>query len=99
MAEELKNQGNEAFAKKDFDSAMNLYSQAISLEPDNHVLYSNRAAAYLGQEKYNEAIEDANVAIRLQPSFTKGYFRKATALQGLGDLGGNTTYLCAMFAV
>ncbi|CAM9294943.1 unnamed protein product, partial [Ectocarpus fasciculatus] len=84
MAEELKYEGNQAFAKKDFDSAVSLYGQAIALEPDNHVLYSNRAAAYLGQEKYSEAIEDANVSIRLQPSFTKGYFRKATALQSLG---------------
>jgi stress-induced-phosphoprotein 1 len=41
-AEDLKLQGNEAFTKKDFDAAISLYSQAIALDTENHVLYSNR---------------------------------------------------------
>lgn len=37
-----KNLGNEAFAAKKYDEAITLYNQAIQLDPDNAVFYSNR---------------------------------------------------------
>lgn len=41
-ANELKDEGNEAFAAGDNEKAILLYTQAIGVDPDNHVLYSNR---------------------------------------------------------
>lgn len=90
--EELKKQGNDAFAKKDFDAAISLYTQAIDKDKDNHILYSNRSAAYLGQGKNTEAIYDAETALLLQPTFTKAHFRKATALQNVGDIRGSRSF-------
>lgn len=49
-AEELKAQGNAAFAKRDFREAIQFFSQAIALDPNNHVLYSNRSASYAGTQ-------------------------------------------------
>jgi len=42
QAEEFKNLGNAAFKNKEHQQAIELYGKAISLDPDNHVLYSNR---------------------------------------------------------
>jgi stress-induced-phosphoprotein 1 len=47
-AEEFKTQGNAAFARKEYDEAIDLFSKAISLDESNHVLYSNRSASYAG---------------------------------------------------
>jgi tetratricopeptide (TPR) repeat protein len=41
-AEALKDEGNAALAAGDTDGAIVLYSQAIDMDPDNHVFYSNR---------------------------------------------------------
>lgn len=35
--ERLRQEGNAAFAKREFDKAVTLYSQAIERQPDNHV--------------------------------------------------------------
>ena len=45
-AEEKKKLGNEAFVAKKFDEAIALYSEAIALDGDNAVYYSNRSACY-----------------------------------------------------
>lgn len=53
------------------EEAIQLYTQAIQKDPSNHVLYSNRSAAYMKQEKYNEALEDANATIKIKPDWAK----------------------------
>jgi tetratricopeptide (TPR) repeat protein len=83
-SDDLKTQGNVAFNAGNFDEAIRLYSAAIEADGSNHILYSNRAAAYLGANKNAEALEDADRAIELNPSFMKSYYRKSTALQNLG---------------
>lgn len=88
-AEELKNLGNEAFSKSKFEDAVDLYTQAIQLDPDNHLLYTNRSAALIGLKKFERAIDDADFAMSLSPTFTKAYYRKAAAQEGLGDFGGS----------
>ena len=55
----LKDQGNKAFAAKDYDKAIQLFSEAIKLDPSNHVLYSNRSAAHAGKKEWDAALEDA----------------------------------------
>ncbi|XP_062611642.1 stress-induced-phosphoprotein 1-like [Saccostrea cucullata] len=79
-AEALKSQGNEALSQGKFEEAIGSYTEAIQLDPDNHVLYSNRSAALTKAGKYLEAIGDADKAINLQPNWAKGYSRKGTAL-------------------
>ena len=44
-ADELKQRGNEAFKRNDFKLACELFTEAITLDSTNHVLYSNRSAA------------------------------------------------------
>ena len=55
---------------------------AMNLDGENHVLYSNRSAAYAGMGNWVLAEGDANTAIELKPDWAKGYSRKAAALTG-----------------
>ena len=55
----LKDQGNKAFAAKQWDSAIDLFTQAIALDSSNHVLFSNRSAAKAGKKEWTAALEDA----------------------------------------
>lgn len=47
----LQNEGNEAFKAAKYPESVQLYTQGLDIDPDNHILYSNRSAAYL---KINE---------------------------------------------
>lgn len=45
-SEREKAKGNELFKAKDYTRAVESYSKAISLNPTNDLLFSNRAIAY-----------------------------------------------------
>ncbi|KAI5780102.1 hypothetical protein EDC01DRAFT_633564 [Geopyxis carbonaria] len=92
MADKLKAEGNAAFAAKDFDKAISLFTQAIDVDPTNHVLYSNRSGCYASIKDFDGALKDAikvtGNQIELKPDWAKGYSRKGAAHHGLGDLIG-----------
>lgn len=69
-----KEQGNAAFAKKDYPNAIKFYTSAIVDDSDNHVLYSNRSAAYLGLasgDALESALHDAETCITKNPEWPK----------------------------
>ncbi|KAF3935689.1 hypothetical protein ABW19_dt0207594 [Dactylella cylindrospora] len=76
---EFKNKGNQAFAKKDWNEAISLYSKAIELDATDPAFFSNRAQAYIKTEAYGYAVADATKAIELNPGFVKAYYRRAIA--------------------
>ncbi|TMW56732.1 hypothetical protein Poli38472_006742 [Pythium oligandrum] len=84
QAEVFKADGNRLLAEKDFRGAVQMYTRAIELDPDNAVYYSNRSAAYLamGDERGN-ALRDADKCIELRPDWWKGYSRKGAAEHAL----------------
>ncbi|XP_063242051.1 stress-induced-phosphoprotein 1 [Bacillus rossius redtenbacheri] len=83
---ELKEQGNAALQAGKFEEAVRHYSAAIALDAGNHVLYSNRSAAYAKAGRYLQALEDAEKTIELKPDWGKGYSRKGSVLAYLGRL-------------
>ncbi|KAM7216563.1 heat shock protein sti1 [Rhypophila decipiens] len=92
-ADELKALGNKAIAAKNFDEAIEKFTQAIAIDPSNHILYSNRSAAYASKKDWDHALEDADKTTQLKPDWPKGWGRKGTALYGKGDLlGANDAY-------
>eukprot|EP00752_Nemacystus_decipiens_P005859 g5293.t1 len=86
IAEAKKKAGNDAFAKKDLDEALRLYSEAIELDPSSYIYRSNRSACYALQGKHEKAKEEAEACIRINPDFIKGYYRLATALTDMGEI-------------
>lgn len=86
-ADKFKAEGNAAFAAKHFDAAIEAFTKAIEAsETPNHVLFSNRSAAYASLRNFDKALEDANECIKINPSWGKGFGRKGAALFGQGDL-------------
>jgi len=97
-SEKLKRAGNGAMSRRDYRSAIDSYTQAIALNPTNHILFSNRAQAYLSfalltdQHKppetqeyfYKMACDDGVRASELCPTFGKAYYRAALAMLKLG---------------
>ncbi|XP_078592118.1 stress-induced-phosphoprotein 1-like isoform X2 [Branchiostoma floridae x Branchiostoma japonicum] len=81
---ELKDQGNRALTSGDTKEAIRLYGEAIKIDPNNHVLYSNRSAALAKASNYELALVDANKTVELKPDWVKGYSRKGAALSFLG---------------
>lgn len=62
------------------------FTEAIKIDPQNHVLYSNRSGAHASMKNFNEALEDANKTTEIKPDWAKGWGRKGAALHGQGDL-------------
>ncbi|KAJ0243204.1 Hsp70-Hsp90 organizing protein 3 [Hirschfeldia incana] len=82
-AEEAKSKGNAAFSSGDYPAAITHFTEAINLSPTNHILYSNRSAAYASLHRYAEALSDAERTVELKPDWSKGYSRLGAALTGL----------------
>ncbi|GAV06747.1 hypothetical protein RvY_16684 [Ramazzottius varieornatus] len=85
-AERFKNDGNEAFKNGHYSDAVTMYTNAIEWDPSVAVYYGNRSFAYLREELYGAALEDATTAIKLDPKYIKGYYRRAASLMALGKL-------------
>ncbi|KDR66471.1 hypothetical protein GALMADRAFT_1154311 [Galerina marginata CBS 339.88] len=79
-AEQLKQTGNTLLSTKDYDEAIQAYSAAIALDPNNPVYRSDRSAAHACMGNYLPAMSDAEVAISVDPNFAKGYQRLGLTL-------------------
>nr|XP_051682601.1 tetratricopeptide repeat protein 28 isoform X2 [Oryctolagus cuniculus] len=77
-------QSNQACHDGDFHTAIVLYNEALAVDPQNCILYSNRSAAYMKIQQYDNALDDAIKARLLNPKWPKAYFRQGVALQYLG---------------
>ncbi|KAK7547898.1 hypothetical protein IWX49DRAFT_557917 [Phyllosticta citricarpa] len=86
MADALKAEGNKLFAEKKFPEAIDKFTQAIELDPQNHVLYSNRSGCFASMKDFEHAYQDAEKTTELKPDWAKGWSRKGSALHGKGDL-------------
>ncbi|XP_010925824.2 protein SGT1 homolog [Elaeis guineensis] len=85
MATDLEARAKEAFVDDNFDLAVDLYTQALDMDPKNADLYADRAQANIKLENFTEAVADANKAIELDPSIVKAYLRKGTACMKLEE--------------
>ncbi|GAM27062.1 hypothetical protein SAMD00019534_102370 [Acytostelium subglobosum LB1] len=83
QALEAKNKGNAAFTAKKFEEAVGHFTDAIALDPSNHILYSNRSACFNNMKQFEKALEDANKTVELKPDWAKSYLRLANAFVGL----------------
>jgi len=80
---DLKEKGNKHFSNSNYNQAIACYTEAIALQPQSHVLFSNRSAAFIKLKQYQEALADADQCITLEPRFARGHLRRAAALNGL----------------
>ncbi|XP_012616588.1 tetratricopeptide repeat protein 12 [Microcebus murinus] len=79
LADALKEEGNEAFVKGDYATAVLRYTEGLQKLKDMKVLYTNRAQAYIKLEDYERALEDCEWALKCDEKCTKAYFHMGKA--------------------
>ena len=85
-AKAKKDEGNNFFKNKQYEEAIQKYSEAIELDPTDVTFFSNRSACYAALLKWQEAADDGKQCIIVDKNFVKGYFRQALGLQNLGQI-------------
>lgn len=92
MAQDLKEEGNKLFQKRDHEGAMLKYEKAVKLLPKNHIdvayLRSNMAACYMqmGLGEYPRAINECNLALDVSPKYSKALLKRAKCYEALNRL-------------
>ena len=79
QAKRHKQQGNVHFSKKEWQQAIDCYTQAIELNPTDAAFYSNRSMCYLQMGQADDALRDAVTTQLLRPDWSKAYYRIASA--------------------
>ncbi|EQC27035.1 hypothetical protein SDRG_15149 [Saprolegnia diclina VS20] len=82
-ANEIKDQGNALFVKKQYPESIALYTQALALNPCDALLYSNRCAAHLAAGDAKQALRDVRISLKLKPNWAKALFREGQCLEAL----------------
>ncbi|KAI3729999.1 hypothetical protein L6452_18674 [Arctium lappa] len=92
MSQELKEEGNRLFLKRDNEGAMLKYEKALKLLPGNHIdvatLHSNMAACHMhmGIGEYPRAIHECNLALEVAPKYSKALLKRARCYEALNKL-------------
>jgi tetratricopeptide (TPR) repeat protein len=73
VAQSYRRRGNTYYERGDYDRAIDDYTQAIRLEPNNGQHYGNRGVAYRDKGDYDRAIADFTQWIRLDPNNANAY--------------------------
>ncbi|KAL4304109.1 hypothetical protein GQ457_10G004190 [Hibiscus cannabinus] len=92
MSQELKEEGNKLFQKRDLEGAMMVYEKALKLLPKNHIdvclLRTNIAACYMqmGLNEYPKAIHECDLALEVTPKYSKALVKRARCYESLNRL-------------
>jgi tetratricopeptide (TPR) repeat protein len=83
-ADSFKVKGNELFRDGDYDKAIEMYTNAIILNP-NAIYYCNRGIAYTKKQLHESAEKDYLKSIELDPKYIKAYDRLGYTYSQMGD--------------
>jgi tetratricopeptide (TPR) repeat protein len=75
--------GEENLNRNKYSVAADFFMKATLRDNTNRVYWANYAEALLGLNRYAEALDAADNAIRLQPTWAKAIIKRATALRAL----------------
>ena len=84
-SDKLKSEGNAAMSRKEYSSAIGLYTKALSIASSNPIYLSNRAAAYSASGQHDKAAEDAELAVTVDPKYSKAWSRLGLARFDMGN--------------
>lgn len=87
--DKMKEEGNGHFKAGRYQQAVDVYTAALEVDPlnksTNSKILNNRAMCYSKQKQWQQAIQDCDKAIQLDPSYTKARKTRAKALGEGGD--------------
>ena len=79
---ELNSSGNKFYKQKNYTTAVDVFTKAIEMNP-TATYYVNRSSANTKLNRFTFALDDATKAIEFDPTYSKGYSRRADAYKGL----------------
>ncbi len=89
--------GNEDQAKGDIDRAIADETKAIEIDPKDASAYHNPGTAYLTLDRFDKAIADYDVALKLNPNLAFSFLGYGIAKQNKGDhAGGDADFTAAL---
>nr|XP_029119504.1 uncharacterized protein LOC105042167 isoform X1 [Elaeis guineensis] len=78
---EAKARGEDAFKRKDYQMAVDAYTQAIDLDPNEATLLSNRSLCWIRLGQGECALADAKACRTRRPDWPKACYREGAALR------------------
>ncbi|TNN12748.1 RNA polymerase II-associated protein isoform 1 [Schistosoma japonicum] len=88
LSKEARELGNIRFKEGKLNEAIEHYTMAIRLAPEDSTSYTNRALTYIKTERYASAEADCTAALKLDRTSVKAFYRRALARKGLGHTSG-----------
>mmetsp|Transcript_45643 Transcript_45643/g.145680 ORF Transcript_45643/g.145680 Transcript_45643/m.145680 type:complete len:289 (+) Transcript_45643:77-943(+) len=85
-ADDCRHRGNRHFEQKEYQLAIEAYSEAISQDPQECAYWLNRSNAHRHLQQWPAAEHDAAQALELEPSNSKACYGRVICLQRLGRL-------------
>ncbi|OAF71609.1 Small glutamine-rich tetratricopeptide repeat-containing protein 2 [Intoshia linei] len=82
-ADDWKVKGNNLMIEQKLDEALVCYDKAIEINPRNPVFYGNKAAVLNKKKDFLGSIYYCDLAIEIDPQYSKAFSRKGLALVGL----------------
>ena len=84
-AQKMKQEGNDAYKKKDFSTALSKYGKAMDLDPNEMTYYLNSAAVHFEMKNYTECVSTCNKAIDVGRENRADFKHIAKALARMGN--------------
>ncbi|XP_052832345.1 stress-induced-phosphoprotein 1-like [Octopus bimaculoides] len=81
ISEEENQKGNQCFKEKDYNNALNHYTEAIKRSPNDVRRHYNRALCYLKMQEYTLSLQDAESCSRIDPTYIQAYLIKGKLFQ------------------
>lgn len=75
-ADDYFNQGMDAFNAGDYQGAIEAYTQAIRLDPNDAASFNNRGTAYFNLRQYEQARTDYAAAIAINNEYALAYYNR-----------------------
>uniref|UniRef100_A0ACD6AMR4 Uncharacterized protein n=1 Tax=Avena sativa TaxID=4498 RepID=A0ACD6AMR4_AVESA len=85
---DLKSQGKEAFAKKDYLTAIYFYGLVMEIDPFDAAMFANRSLCWLRKGEGDRALVDAQQCKMMRPDWSKAWYREGAALSFMKDYAG-----------
>ena len=78
-------EGDALYKQSEYTKALESYTLALKIQPDEKSCLVARSKCHLKLGDPQKALQDAEAAMKDDPNYNKGLYRKAEALYSLGD--------------
>ncbi|EDV42073.1 uncharacterized protein Dana_GF17796 [Drosophila ananassae] len=86
VAQNFRRLGNAEYRRGNYETAKQMYSEAIENIRDSHILYINRALCYIKLGKFKRGIVDCDFVLnKLDEKNLRAWLYRAMAYKGLND--------------